>query len=250
MWKKRAVLFLVLGAAIAAWGGGAARADVLRVGTWNRIPGHFKTIQAAVDAAHPGDWILVAPGDYKELGMAGAEEPAGVLITRPNVHLRGMDRNTVVVDGTRPGTPARCSSRPLDQAATRPQRRRGLEERQDVDPEPHRVQLPRRRRRRQRDLVERRRRHREDRDARVLRANLTASSTVRRGAIGGAVIAATTASSSATRTGPASSTTHTPTTWATRRITSAPARAATRSWRTPTAQNSALGYSGRTRAAI
>jgi hypothetical protein len=114
MWRKRAVLVLVLGAAIVSWGGGAAHADVLRVGTWNRIPGQFKTIQTAVDAAHPGDWILVAPGDYKELGKAGAEEPAGVLITTPNVHLRGMDRNAVVVDGTRPGTP-RCSSRPLDQ---------------------------------------------------------------------------------------------------------------------------------------
>ena len=114
MWRRRSILVLVLGTAIAVCGGSAARAEVLRVGTWNHIPGQFKTIQAAVDSAHPGDWILVGPGDYKELGKTGAEEPAGVLITTPNVHLRGMDRKAVVVDGTRPDTP-RCSSRPLDQ---------------------------------------------------------------------------------------------------------------------------------------
>ncbi len=30
------------------------------------IAGQYSTIQAAVDAAKPGDWILVAPGDYHE----------------------------------------------------------------------------------------------------------------------------------------------------------------------------------------
>src|SRR6202011_1000670 len=34
----------------------------------------------------------------------------------PNIHLRGMDRNTVVVDGTKPGAP-KCSSQPTDQGA-------------------------------------------------------------------------------------------------------------------------------------
>jgi hypothetical protein len=110
------MLVLVLAAAIAACGGPAARAEIWRVGTWNHIPGQFKTIQAAVDAAHPGDWILVGPGDYKEQGSSGAVEPAGVLITTPNIHLRGMDRSTVVVDGTKRGAP-RCSSQPLDQGS-------------------------------------------------------------------------------------------------------------------------------------
>src|SRR5947207_12513541 len=91
-----------------------ARANVLRVGTWHHSRGQSKTIQAAVNAAHPGDWVLVGPGDYKERGYAGQVEPAGVLITTPNLHLRGMDRNAVVVDGTRPRAPA-CSSRPTDQ---------------------------------------------------------------------------------------------------------------------------------------
>ena len=90
--------------------------QVLRVGTWHGIGGQFGSIQAAIQAAQPGDWILVAPGDWKEQGYAGQVQPAGVLITTPNIHLRGMDRNGVVVDGTRPGAP-QCSSSPADQGA-------------------------------------------------------------------------------------------------------------------------------------
>jgi len=96
---------------------------VWRVGTWNGIGGQFTSIQAAVRAAQPGDWILVGPGDYKEQGYAGMPEPAGVLITTPNVHLRGMDRNKVVVDGTRAGAP-QCSNQPTDQG---PLNRNGVE---------------------------------------------------------------------------------------------------------------------------
>ena len=39
---------------------------VLTVGTFHDKKGEYATIQAAVDAAKKGDWILVAPGDYKE----------------------------------------------------------------------------------------------------------------------------------------------------------------------------------------
>jgi hypothetical protein len=92
----------------------AASARVLLVGTYHGIRGHFRSIQAAVDAAQHGDWILVGPGDYKEQGKPGATEPAGVLITTPNIHLRGMNRNSVIIDGTRPGAPA-CSNQPTDQ---------------------------------------------------------------------------------------------------------------------------------------
>jgi hypothetical protein len=91
--------------------GGAAASTfsrVLRVGTYHGIRGQFSSIQAAVNAAHPGDWILVAPGDYKTTSSqapAGAQTtPAGILITTPRLHLRGMNRNTVVVDGTKPGS--------------------------------------------------------------------------------------------------------------------------------------------------
>src|SRR6266516_4814958 len=116
-WRSLVVLtaaVLVIGTASGTPSLAAPGPRVLRVGTWNGISGQFKTIQAAVNAARPGDWVLVGPGDYKEHGYAGQVEPAGVLITRPNIHLRGMDRNGVVVDGTRPGTP-RCSSQPTDQ---------------------------------------------------------------------------------------------------------------------------------------
>jgi hypothetical protein len=86
---------------------------VLRVGTFHGMKGQYTSIQAAVNAAQPGDWILVAPGDYHE--QANAE--AGVMVTTPNIHIRGLDRNGVVVDGTRPGA-AQCSSGNGDQGAS------------------------------------------------------------------------------------------------------------------------------------
>ncbi len=94
------------------------QASVLRVGTYSGIAGQFATIQAAVDAAKPGDWILVGPGDYKtnssSVPAGQPDMPAGVLITTPGVWLRGMNRNTVIVDGTKPGS-APCSSKAADQ---------------------------------------------------------------------------------------------------------------------------------------
>jgi hypothetical protein len=112
----------VVGAAavigIAALCSTPASARVLRVGTFKGIRGQFSSIQAAVDAARPGDWILVGPGDYKEhSGRApggAADTPAGVLMTTPRVYLRGMNRNKVIVDGTKPGSPV-CSRKASDQ---------------------------------------------------------------------------------------------------------------------------------------
>jgi hypothetical protein len=95
----------------------AASARVLRVGTYHGVRGQFRSIQAAVDAARPGDWILVGPGDYKTSSSAHpagrADLASGILISTKNLHIRGMNRGTVIIDGTRSG-PA-CSRRSKDQ---------------------------------------------------------------------------------------------------------------------------------------
>ena len=85
---------------------GPAAPRVLLVGTWHGRVGGFTSIQAAVNAARPGDWILIAPGDYHE----SPDAQTGVMIRTPDIHLRGLDRTRVVVDGTRPGAPKPCDS--------------------------------------------------------------------------------------------------------------------------------------------
>ena len=87
--------------------GASAAPDVLQVGTWQGKQGAYTTVQSAVNAARPGDWILIAPGSYHETGV-------GVQITTPGIHLRGMDRNGVVIDGTRVGA-ATCDPDPSAQ---------------------------------------------------------------------------------------------------------------------------------------
>lgn len=107
-------LVLCAGAVLAS----AANARVLRVGSYHGIRGPYHSIQAAVDAARPGDWILIGPGDYKTRASrrpgGRPDLPAAILITTPNLWIRGMNRNTVVVDGTKPGS-ARCSRSPAAQ---------------------------------------------------------------------------------------------------------------------------------------
>ena len=100
---------------------GSSGGQVLLVGTFHGHAGGYKTIQSAVDAAKPGDWILVAPGDYHETAdeSGAATDPSdgdmgGVLITTSDLHLRGMDRSTVIVDGTKAGSTP-CSSSPSAQ---------------------------------------------------------------------------------------------------------------------------------------
>lgn len=53
------------------------------------VPEGYPTIQSAVDAARPGDFILVAPGVYNE----------SVKVDVDQVVIRGLDRNEVIVDG-------------------------------------------------------------------------------------------------------------------------------------------------------
>src|SRR5690348_335995 len=47
------------------------------------------SIQAAVDEAQPCDWVLIPPGTYRE----------SVVVQTDGIHLRGLNRNTVILDG-------------------------------------------------------------------------------------------------------------------------------------------------------
>jgi len=79
---------VLLGLTCTACGSGhghKGRSDVLRV------PQTYATIQAAVDAARPGDLVLIAPGVY--------HQSVTVSTGRDRIVLRGLDRNRVVLDG-------------------------------------------------------------------------------------------------------------------------------------------------------
>jgi plastocyanin len=72
-------------------GSAAARLPAVAdpTGTVRRVPQQHATIQGAVDAAVPGDLILVDTGTYRE----------EVTVTTPSLVIRGMDRNATIVDG-------------------------------------------------------------------------------------------------------------------------------------------------------
>lgn len=53
------------------------------------VPKDYPTIQNAVDAANPGDLVLIDPGVYVE----------AVFITVPSITVRGVERNSVILDG-------------------------------------------------------------------------------------------------------------------------------------------------------
>jgi hypothetical protein len=58
-------------------------------GVTRNVPADYPTIQAAVDAAEPGDLVLVDRGVYRE----------AVDVTTPGLTIRGVDRNDVIIDG-------------------------------------------------------------------------------------------------------------------------------------------------------
>ncbi|KAA8969185.1 hypothetical protein, partial [Mycobacterium sp.] len=101
-WWRRALVVeavcVLVAAGMGVAGAAPARASaVLRVGTYQGIPGQYTSIQAAVDAAQPGDWILIGPGDYHETGnrvapgLPDTTPGSAVLVTTPNIWIRGMD---------------------------------------------------------------------------------------------------------------------------------------------------------------
>jgi plastocyanin len=69
--------------------GNAAAPSYSASGRTIRVPADAKTIQAGVDKAKKGDLVLVSPGVYKE----------SVTIGTDGIVLRGVDRNTTILDG-------------------------------------------------------------------------------------------------------------------------------------------------------
>ena len=58
-------------------------------GVTRHVPVEYPNIQTAVDAANPGDLIIVDKGVYAE----------SVFVTTPSITIRGVDRNEVILDG-------------------------------------------------------------------------------------------------------------------------------------------------------
>jgi hypothetical protein len=80
--------------AILALVAGPQAAASVRVVTHRSVASpHYTSIRAAARAAQPGDWILVDRGSYRE----------SVVIRKDRIHLRGLDRNRVVLDGRHRG---------------------------------------------------------------------------------------------------------------------------------------------------
>ena len=80
-----AAVMAVYGAAASdasGWGGSSGSVNIVG-------KGHFATIQGAVNASKPGGWVLIEPGVYHE----------AVVVSTPGLHIRGMNRNKVIVDG-------------------------------------------------------------------------------------------------------------------------------------------------------
>jgi plastocyanin len=68
---------------------GAVAAVADATGATRHVPDQYPTIQSAVDAANPGDLVLVGPGVYRE----------EVTVTTPSLTIRGLDRNATIIDG-------------------------------------------------------------------------------------------------------------------------------------------------------
>jgi len=84
-----AAAVLLIAAGCGGYGGGTTAAEVVGTSGTIRVPADQPTIQQAVDAAAEGALVLISPGVY----------PEAVTVTRPRIVIRGLDRNTVILDG-------------------------------------------------------------------------------------------------------------------------------------------------------
>lgn len=84
-----ALAMLAVGCSSGSSGGSSATSEPAASGAVLRVPDDYPTIQAAVDAAEPGDLVLIAPGVYRE----------GVVVQTEDIVIRGLDRNEVIIDG-------------------------------------------------------------------------------------------------------------------------------------------------------
>ncbi|WP_405935430.1 right-handed parallel beta-helix repeat-containing protein [Streptomyces sp. NBC_00726] len=87
--RKRHITRLVSIAAASAAGLAAAVPSVPAAAAGARVVSPGQSIQAAVDAARPGDTIVVRPGTYRE----------SVRISTPDLTLRGSGDDTVIMPG-------------------------------------------------------------------------------------------------------------------------------------------------------
>jgi len=88
--RSALVALLLVLLVLSPGGRGAARACRTIAVAQGAVPyRHERSLQAALERARPCDWILVAPGVYS----------GSVMIRTPDVHVRGLDRNRVVLDG-------------------------------------------------------------------------------------------------------------------------------------------------------
>lgn len=75
---------------IAALGAALVPADPVKAATTIYVPDDYSTIQAAVNNVTAGDTIIVRAGTYNE----------AVNVNKDNLTIRGVGRDTVIVDGT------------------------------------------------------------------------------------------------------------------------------------------------------